>query len=135
MTSANVQFHNPAALAKPSGFSHLSVVPPGTKLVYVSGQVPQDADGNVVGEGDIHAQATQVFENLKAALAAAGASFGDVVKLNTYLTRADDVAAVREVRSRYLAAEHPPASTLIVVAALARRQFLLEIEAIAAVRA
>jgi reactive intermediate/imine deaminase len=110
------------------GYSHAVKV---GNTVYVAGQIAFDKDGNVVGKGDIRAQAEQVFRNLQAVLAAAGASFKDVVKINTYLTRAQDIPAVREVRSKYLATE-PPASTLVVISALALPDLLIEVEAVAA---
>jgi enamine deaminase RidA (YjgF/YER057c/UK114 family) len=76
------------------------------------------------------AQTEQVFKNLEAALAAAGAGFADVVKMNTYVTDVSQAPALREVRARYFAAA-PPASTLVQVAALARPELMIEIEVIA----
>ena len=73
----------------------------------------------------------QVFENLKARLEEAGASFKDVVKLNYYLTDASDLQALRETRNGYINTENPPASTLVVVKRLVREEYLLEVEAIA----
>src|SRR5207253_1124270 len=78
-----------------------------------------DKDGTVVGAGDMKAQAEQVFRNLQAALEAAGATFSDVVKMNTYITDMDKAPAVREVRARYFG-ESVPASTLVQVVHLAR---------------
>jgi enamine deaminase RidA (YjgF/YER057c/UK114 family) len=88
----------------------------------------------VVGAGDMKAQAEQVFKNLQAALASAGAKFSDVVKMNTYITDMDQAPAVREVRARYFG-DTTPASTLVQVVRLARPEFLLEIEVIAALPA
>src|SRR5437660_12132263 len=76
---------NPPTLSKPTGYTHV-VEASGGKTVYVSGQIALDKDGKVVGEGDMKAQAEQVFKNLQAALAAARATFKDVVKMNTYTT-------------------------------------------------
>ena len=87
----------------------------------------------MVGAGDMKAQAEQVFKNLEAALAAGGAKFADVVKMNTYVTDMDKAPAVREVRARYFG-EATPASTLVQVVRLARPELLLEIEVIAAVQ-
>jgi enamine deaminase RidA (YjgF/YER057c/UK114 family) len=105
----------------------------GARTVYVSGQVAQDETGALVGEGDLAAQTEQVMENLGTALAAAGASFADVVKITSFVVdyRPEHRAVVSAVRSRYLPATDPPASTLIGVSALAAPGWLIEIEAIA----
>jgi len=124
-----IQRLNPPSLYKPSGYTHV-VISTGARTIYVAGQVPNDKDANIVGQGDFRAQAVQVFENLKAALAAAGASFADVVKINTYVLDMSNIATLREVRTGYLSAE-PPASTLVQVGKLAHPDFLLEIELIA----
>jgi enamine deaminase RidA (YjgF/YER057c/UK114 family) len=127
----NVELTNPSALFAPRGFSHVGIVPAGRRLIYVSGQVAVDANNTLVGEGDFTAQATRVFENLRIALAEAGATFTDVVKFTTYLIRATDLPALREIRDRFIDTQRPPASTLLVVAGLANPKFLLEIEAVA----
>jgi enamine deaminase RidA (YjgF/YER057c/UK114 family) len=96
----------------------------------VSGQIGFDRDGNLAG--DFRAQAAQVFENLKRALAAAGAEFRHVVKMNVYMIEgASHLAIFREVRDAYLNMSAPPASTLVYVPKLAREGLLIEIEAIA----
>jgi len=99
-------------------------------LIRPGAKVPVDAQGRVIGD-DARTQAGQVFRNLQIALAEAGASFAHIVKLTIYLVRADDFAAVRDVRSVFLGLGTAPVSTLVVVAALARPEFLLEVEAIA----
>jgi len=124
---------NPPTLSKPTGYTHVVEVTGPGKTIYIAGQVALDKDGNVVGAGDMKAQAEQVFKNLEAALAAGGAKFADVVKMNTYVTDMDRAPAVREVRARYFG-EATPASTLVQVVRLARPELLLEIEVIAAVR-
>jgi len=129
---AQVKRTNPPALSKPTGYTHVVEVTGPGKIVYIAGQIALDKDGKVVGDGDMKAQAEQVFKNLEAALAAAGAKFSDVVKMNTYITDMDKAPAVREVRARYFG-ETTPASTLVQVAKLARPEFMLEIEVIAAV--
>src|SRR5947208_13404323 len=80
-----VRFLNPQTLSVPTGYSHVAEVSSG-RTVYIAGQVALDKSGNVVGKGDFAAQATQVFENLKFALGAVGATFDNVVKVNTYVT-------------------------------------------------
>jgi enamine deaminase RidA (YjgF/YER057c/UK114 family) len=129
------QFLNPDGLSKPTGYTHVVVTQPG-KLVYVSGQVALNAAGEVVGKGDLRGQVTQVMENLKTALAAAGATTDDVIKLNYYVVnlKQDQLPVIREVRGKYFSMEHLPASTLIGVTALAREEFLIEIEAVAAMK-
>ncbi len=103
------------------------------RTVYVSGQVSMDATGAMVAEGDLAAQTEQVFANLAIALAAAGATFADVVKLTTYVVDYTPAARplIAAVRSRHFPTS-PPASTLVGVSALALPGWLIEIEAIAA---
>jgi enamine deaminase RidA (YjgF/YER057c/UK114 family) len=129
------EYLNPSDLSKPGAYTHVVSVAGGGKLVYVSGQVSWGADGSIVGKGDMRAQSEQVFKNLTNALKAAGAAWGDVVKLNGYMVdmNADAVAAYREVRSRFLKAGQFPASTLVGVARLVQEDLLLEVEVVAAV--
>jgi reactive intermediate/imine deaminase len=127
-----VKRSNPPTLSKPTGYTHVVEVSGAAKMVYVSGQIAFDAQGNVVGAGDMKAQAEQVFKNLDAALTAAGAKFSDIVKMNTYITDMDKAPAVREVRARYFG-DTTPASTFVKVAGLVRPELMLEIEVIAAV--
>jgi len=102
-------------------------------MVFVAGQISTDKDGNIVGKGDIRAQATQVFENVKNALAAAGATFADVVKANTYVVNLNPeaLAIIREARAGYYPETNPPASTLVGVTALAMDGLLIEVEVVA----
>jgi enamine deaminase RidA (YjgF/YER057c/UK114 family) len=125
------EFIQPAGLSTPGGYTH--VVTARGKMIFIAGQVAYDADAQLVGEGDLKAQAQQVFENLRIALAAAGATFEDVVKLTVYIVNytPSDRAVLVEVRDRYVSREHPPASTLLGVQSLARPEFLIEIDAIA----
>lgn len=121
---------NPPTLSAPTGYTHV-VEASGGRTLYISGQVALDSTGALVGGGDFRAQATQAMENLRRALAAGGASFADVVKINWYVTDATQVGVVREVRGRYLSADRLPASTFVAVRALARPEWLIEIEAVA----
>ena len=129
------QFLNPPDLCPTIGWTHV-VTATGGQTVYVSGQVSVNARGEVVGKGDLRVQTEQTFENIKTALAAAGATFRDVVKTNLYVVglKSEHVPMLREVRSRYVSAEHPPASTLVGVSALVGAGWLIEIEAIAVIR-
>jgi enamine deaminase RidA (YjgF/YER057c/UK114 family) len=119
---------NPPGLSSPTGYTHV-VAPQRGRLVFIAGQVSADKAGNVVGKGDFKAQSKQVFENLKTAVEAAGGTMADVAKINVYVTDLAQLGAMREVRQRYFNA-NPPASTLIQVVALARPEYLLEIEAV-----
>jgi enamine deaminase RidA (YjgF/YER057c/UK114 family) len=127
-------FLNPPGLAPTSGWTHV-VTSTGGKTIHVSGQVSVDERGQVVGKGDLKAQAEQTFVNLAAALKAAGASFQDVVKMNLYVVglKPDLVPLLREVRARYVNRESPPASTLVGVSALVGADWLIEIEVVAVV--
>jgi len=131
--TAQTQFLKPEGIAPGNGYTHVVVTSPG-KLVFIAGQVARDKQGNLVGKGDLRAQTVQVFENLKAALAAAGGTFNDVVKLNWYIRdyKPESLTALREVRTMYVNKVNPPASTLIGVAALAQEDYLIEVEAVAA---
>jgi reactive intermediate/imine deaminase len=127
---------NPPAVHPPVGtYSHaVRVETADGTWIYVSGQVALGAEGTLVGPGDMKAQTRQVFENLRAILAADGATFADVVKIGTYLTTLDDIAGMREVRSEYLTSE-PPASTAVQVVALVVPDALIEIDLVAVVPA
>ena len=124
---------NPSTVAPPIGiYSHaVRVETPDAVWVYVSGQMAHDADGNLVG-GDLPGQTEQVFRNLVRVLEANGASFDDVVKIQTFLTTMDGLQGSRDVRARYLPDE-PPASTAVQVAALMVPQALIEVEVVAVV--
>jgi len=128
------RFLNPSTLCPTFGWTHVVDVK-GGRTVYVSGQVSVNERGEVVGKGDLRAQTVQTFENVKEALAAAGATFRDVVKSNLYVVGLEPkhVAVIREVRSRYFDATHPPASTLVGVAALVGADWLIEVEVVAVV--
>jgi enamine deaminase RidA (YjgF/YER057c/UK114 family) len=128
------RFLNPPSLPPSKGYTQIVEVPPGYRLVYLSGQVPFDSTGALRGGTDFRTQATQVFENLRAGLAAVGGDFDDVVKLNFYVVDAGSLPALREVRDRYVNVAAPPASTLVQVSGLFRGDVLLEVEAVAAVR-
>lgn len=130
----HLQFLIPATLAPTPGYSQVVKVT-GGQTIYVAGQVALNASGTLVGRGDFRTQAQQVFENIKTALAAVGADFSHVVKLNMYVVDRSQLPLLREVRDLYVNTQAPPASTLVEVRGLAQEEFLLEIEAIASLPA
>jgi enamine deaminase RidA (YjgF/YER057c/UK114 family) len=103
-------------------------------MLYIAGQIALNPAGEVVGPGDLLAQTRQVFANLKAALEAYGATFEHVVKLNYYMVDIRQIPVVRAVRDEYISAANPPASTAVEVRRLFRDEFLIEIDAVAALR-
>jgi len=131
---ADKKFVNPEGLSKPPSYTHVVTARGGT-TVFIAGQAALDSNGQLVGKGDLRAQAQQVHENLKIALAAVGASFADVVKMNTYVVNYQprDRELLAGVRDQYLPKAHRPASTLVGVQSLALPELLIEIEAIAVV--
>jgi len=126
---SQTRFINPQALGRPPGYTHVVQVTAPARVVYIAGQLGVDRDGKVVG--DFRRQAAQTFENLKTALAAVGAEFRHVVKLNNYLVDRAHLPTFREVRDGYLAENDRPASTTIAISGLAREGALIEIEAVA----
>jgi enamine deaminase RidA (YjgF/YER057c/UK114 family) len=121
----------PDGVAPAASYSHVVL---GTgRFVAVSGQLALDEDGKLVGAGDPAAQARQVFENLRRCLAAAGATFDDVVKLTFFVTDMAHMPAVRAARDAHIRADRLPAASAVQVAALVRPEFLMEIEAYAVV--
>ena len=127
-------YSNPDTVAPPAArYSHAVRVELGDgALIYVCGQLPIDAEGNLVGEGDIAGQTEQVFENMSAVLEANGASMRDVVQTNTYITDVSRIAEVNEVRARHFSEGAAPTSTTVEVGGLARPEWMVEIEAVAA---
>lgn len=110
-------------------YSHV-VVAEGKRMIFISGQLARDRDGNVVGKGDMRAQLRQVGENIKAALASAGATLNDLVKTTTYVTDIDELFKHVDVRMEYFGAALPT-STTVEVRRLAHPDFMVEVEAIA----
>jgi 2-iminobutanoate/2-iminopropanoate deaminase len=131
------EFINPLALPDwGQSFTQVIIVRRApAKTVYVSGQVAVDQYQNLIGEGDLGAQAMKAFQNLEAALAAGGATTKDVVRLNIYVKdyKPADAAPVSEALRRYFPHEHLPTSTWLGVQALAKEGFLIEVDAVAVV--
>jgi enamine deaminase RidA (YjgF/YER057c/UK114 family) len=121
---------NPDGLFKPSTFTQI-VIAEGDRTVYVSGQTARDDKGNIVASGDVKKQADKVFENLRAAVAAAGGSMGNVAKITTFVVnlKPEDRVWIGEMVKKHF--PRPPAHTLVGISALAAPELLIEIEAIA----
>jgi reactive intermediate/imine deaminase len=122
-----IERSNPDGMTQPTGYNHL--VKAGN-LMFLAGQVALDAEGNVVGEGNMVAQVRQVLENMKTVLGSEGADFSNIVKINIFTTDIEGFREAADVRREYFGG-HPPASTLVQIERLARPVFLVEIEAIA----
>ena len=127
------RFQNPSTIHAPRGYTHVVEAAGPGRIIYISGQVGIAPDGKIAG--DFRAQATQCFDNLKAALAAAGAGFEHVVKINNYFVDISNIMIYREVRDRYFDPKSPPASTAVQVVRLVMPEWLFEIEAVAIVPA
>ena len=119
--------------AKPVANYKMATRMEGGRLLYISGQVAWDAAGNIVGKGDVRAQAKQVFENLRGVLRAAGATPASVVKETTWVQSIDSWHQHGRAVRRGVYKTDFPASTLVEIPGLARPEFLVEIEVIAAV--
>ncbi len=134
MQELNFRLFNPPAIHQPTGYSQIAEVT-GGRTIYLSGQIALDPSGALVGAGDLKAQTEQVFANIGGALAAVGADFNALIKLNIYLLDIAQLAVVREVRDRYVNLAHPPTSTAVEVRRLARDGLLIEVEATAVIPA
>jgi 2-iminobutanoate/2-iminopropanoate deaminase len=125
-----LKIHNPKSVAAPIGtYSHGIEAPPNARWLHVAGQIGVRPDGSV--PATIEEQTAVVWQNILAVLADAGMGIGDVVKITSFLTRFENFPKFAQVRAKYLGS-HRPASTLLVISSLARPEFLVEVEAIAA---
>lgn len=123
-------FSSPEDLALPAGYSHVVSIPAG-RLVWTAGQVPMDADRNVVAVGDWEGQTRAVFENLGRALRAGGADWPDVVKLTLFVVDVSALETIRAVRNEFVDTANPPTSSLVRIAGLFHPEVLIEVEAVA----
>ena len=110
-------------------YSHVVAVE-GRRMIFIAGQLARDRDGNIVGKGDMRAQIRQVGENLRTAMAAAGATLKDLVKTTTFVTDIDEFFRHADVRMEYFGPALPT-STTVEVRRLAHPDLLVEVEAIA----
>ena len=133
-TPSHLRFLQPDASSKQTGYTHVVEATVPGRIVYVAGQMGLDGNGNLVGApGDFKAQATQAWENVRNALAAAGGGLEHIVKITQFLVhlRAHQ-ALLREVRAKFSNPDlPPPASTMVQIGALTREGALYEVEAVA----
>jgi len=135
LLAQEIKHVNPPDRATSPAYTEAVTARPGT-VIWIAGQVAQNAKGEVVGKGDLKAQADQAWANMRAALAAAGASFKDVVKITTYVVNYKPSMRdeLRAARLRAMGAVEAPAATLVGVQSLASDDWLVEIEATAVIR-
>jgi len=129
------QISSPSTIHKPTGYSHVAEVH-GGKIVYIAGQVAQDASGALVGKDDLRAQVQQIFTNLKAAVESAGGTCHDIIKLNWFCcdrVQATEMPGLREIRDQFINTQAPPVSTFVFVSRLVRPEWMIEVEAVAVV--
>ena len=134
-TTPSIVRINPPELGTPPGYSQVVEVS-ATRIIFIAGQTALDQDGNLIGKNDFAVQAEQVFRNLSFALQASGCTAANLVKLTVFLTDMDNLGSYREARNRFFASVTPPAApavTLVEVSKLYGPDFMIEIEAIAAV--
>jgi enamine deaminase RidA (YjgF/YER057c/UK114 family) len=135
--SAELNIYNPNELGPPMGqYTHVTRVK-ASEFLFIAGMLSGDAAGNVIGEGDFDAQATQVFRNIEAALKSADASWANVVQFTTYLVHSQDIPKFMAFRLREFPKMFPdrkyPPNTLLIIDRLVKEQFLVEVQTIAAV--
>jgi enamine deaminase RidA (YjgF/YER057c/UK114 family) len=130
---SNIAYRNPDELAAPIGaYSHVAR---SSSIVTIAGQLGLDANGELVGPGDIEAQVTQAYRNVRTALQSEGLDFPNVLQTMTFLVNPDDVAGFYRARQAFLFDEvglrHAPPNTLLVVQQLVKKEFLFEVQAVA----
>jgi enamine deaminase RidA (YjgF/YER057c/UK114 family) len=118
-------------LRQPSGvFSHATAIEAKGRLVFISGMTARRPDGTIAGIGDIEAQTTQVCENIKSAVEAAGGTLADICRVDVFVRNMEHFEAIHKVRRAYFKAP-PPASTMVEVSKMTSPDYLIEINAIA----
>ena len=134
-STASIRHINPPELGAPPGYSQVVDVRAG-RIIFIAGQTALDQDGELVGKNDFASQARQVFHNLTVALQSAGCTAANLVKMTVFLREMGDLQTYRDARNHFFATTTPPAApaiTLVEVSKLYGPDFLIEIEAIAAV--
>jgi len=134
---AQIDIYNPAELGAPLGqYTHVTRVK-ASEFLFIAGMLSSNAQGEIVGDGDFDAQATQVFANLDAALRSADAQWSNIVQFTTYLVHSQDIPRFMAFRQRefprmFAGGRYPP-NTLLMVDRLVKEPFLIEVQAIAAI--
>ena len=132
-THGQVQHINPDGLTKNPAFTNIVTVTSPVKTIYIGGQDAIDSSGTVIGKGDIQQQAEQVFKNLEVALQAVDAGLEHIIKWNIYVVHGQPIQPALEVFQHVWGRRpNPPAITMMFVSGLSNPDFLLEIDAIAA---
>jgi enamine deaminase RidA (YjgF/YER057c/UK114 family) len=130
--SNNKQHFNPDGLSKNPAFSQVVTTQGNGKTVYIGGQDAVNAQGEIVGKGDIAMQTEQVMKNLQIALQACGATFDNLVKLSIYMVQGQNLYRGFQASQKFLGnLTNPPVISVLIVAGLANPDFLVEIDAIA----
>ena len=133
---ADIKIYNPDGLAKPLGqYSHVTRVK-ASEYLFIAGQVSADKDGRLVGADDFDAQCVQTFDNIETALKSAGAGWGNIVQLYTFMVHSQDIPKFMKYRLRefprmFKNGAYPP-NTLLVIDRLVKEEFLIEVQATAA---
>jgi enamine deaminase RidA (YjgF/YER057c/UK114 family) len=133
---ADIKIYNPEALAKPLGqYSHITRVK-ASEFIFIAGQLAADKDGNVIGADDFDAQCVQTFANVETALRSVGAGWENIVQFYTFLVHSQDIAKFMTYRLREFPRLFPngayPPNTLLMVDRLVKEEFLIEVQATAA---
>jgi len=136
--SADVRMFNPDSMGKPLGqYSQIARAKGAAELVFIAGQLATDKAGNLVGADDFDAQCRQVYANIEAALKAVGGGWKNVVQFTTYLVHSQDVPRLRAFRAREFGKYFPdgayPPNTLLIIDRLVGEQYLIEVQAVAAI--
>lgn len=127
-----VKFQNSTSVSTPKGYSHSVEIDLGNcKMIMISGQVPIDKQGNLVGKDDLAKQTEQVFLNIKSIVEEAGGTMSNIVKTGIYMIDINQIQAFREIRNKFINLQKPPTSTLVQVGKLFSDDWLIEIEATA----
>ncbi|WP_259016340.1 RidA family protein [Emticicia fluvialis] len=123
---------NPSSVATPRGYSQVAKIDLGNAtMLLISGQVPLDKQGNLVGKDDFATQTEQTFQNIKNIIEESGGNMSHLAKLSYFLRDVSKIQTVRDIRDKFINVQNPPASTLVEVSHLYREDVLIEIEATA----
>jgi len=130
--NGRIQHINPDGLSKNAAFSQVVTTQGNGKTIYIGGQDAVNAQGKIVGKGDIAEQTEQVMKNLQTALSACGATFDNLIKLSIYIVQGQDLYRGFQASQKFLGnLTNPPAITGFFVAALAHPDYLVEVDAVA----